>query len=143
MPQQNGECAYCHCSLYDEAMADKSLHIDHIIPRAHGGLDSLSNLCLTCAYCNVAKKTKSKQEFREWLKPYSEGRIRKKDLSKYYKFQSLADYFKSIGIPSEIDIEKRIKIEYHDIILRLQELEEAYQEIRDMLSSNKVEEVPV
>ena len=30
-------------------------HVDHVIPRKHGGDDSLSNLQLLCSQCNLRK----------------------------------------------------------------------------------------
>ena len=35
-----------------------SFHIDHKIPRSHGGTDDLSNLVLSCQRCNLKKRDK-------------------------------------------------------------------------------------
>lgn len=47
-------CEYCH--LPDEIIPH-GLWIDHIIPRAKGGTNDPSNLCVCCASCNQAKRT--------------------------------------------------------------------------------------
>ena len=43
-------CSYC-------GTTDRPLQIEHIHPRARGGTDRISNLCLACAACNTAKGT--------------------------------------------------------------------------------------
>ena len=39
------------------------LQIEHIVPRAKGGSNRVSNLCLACEKCNLAKGTKSIEDF--------------------------------------------------------------------------------
>lgn len=46
-------CEYCR--LHQDDAGPFSLHIEHIIPKQHGGTDDLDNLCLACAECNWAK----------------------------------------------------------------------------------------
>ncbi|MFL5625191.1 MAG: RNA-guided endonuclease IscB [Ktedonobacteraceae bacterium] len=53
----NRQCAYCRTK-------DVPLQIEHIQPRAHGGTDRVSNLCLACERCNQAK---GKQDIRVFL----------------------------------------------------------------------------
>ncbi|HEY2827882.1 MAG TPA: HNH endonuclease [Pirellulales bacterium] len=48
-------CEYC--ALRQEHSPLASLHVEHIIPRKHGGGDSLDNLALACIDCNLAKGT--------------------------------------------------------------------------------------
>lgn len=48
-------CEYCQ--LHQDDAGLYSLHIEHIIPKRHGGADWLDNLCLACAECNWAKGT--------------------------------------------------------------------------------------
>ncbi len=43
-------CAYCHAK-------EGPLQIEHIQPRAKGGSNRVSNLCLACERCNTAKGT--------------------------------------------------------------------------------------
>jgi 5-methylcytosine-specific restriction endonuclease McrA len=61
------QCAYC-------AAKDVPLQIEHIQPRAKGGTDRISNLCLACEACNTLKGT---QDIRGFLKdkPDVLGRI--------------------------------------------------------------------
>ncbi len=46
----NRMCAYCGAK-------DIPLQVEHIQPRARGGTNRVSNLCLACEKCNVAKGT--------------------------------------------------------------------------------------
>jgi 5-methylcytosine-specific restriction endonuclease McrA len=50
------KCTYC-------GKENIPLQIEHIVPRAKGGSNRLSNLCLACEKCNLAKGTKSIEEF--------------------------------------------------------------------------------
>jgi 5-methylcytosine-specific restriction endonuclease McrA len=49
-------CAYCHTT-------GVPLQIEHIVPKARGGSDRVSNLTLACEPCNVAKGTQTAAEF--------------------------------------------------------------------------------
>jgi 5-methylcytosine-specific restriction endonuclease McrA len=51
------QCAYC-------GKGDIPLQVEHIVPRAKGGTDRISNLCLACEKCNKAKGT---QDIRDFL----------------------------------------------------------------------------
>ena len=46
-------CEYCQLRQVDSPLIP--LQIEHIIPRKHGGLDTLDNLALACAECNLHK----------------------------------------------------------------------------------------
>lgn len=50
------QCAYC-------SQKDVPLQVEHIEPKAKGGSDRVSNLCLSCAKCNQKKGMRSVQEF--------------------------------------------------------------------------------
>jgi 5-methylcytosine-specific restriction endonuclease McrA len=63
----NRQCAYCR-------KKDVPLQIEHIQPRAHGGTDRISNLCLACEKCNIAKGTQDINVFLK-SKPEVLGRI--------------------------------------------------------------------
>ena len=49
-------CAYCH-------QGDMSLEVEHIVPRARGGSNRVSNLTLACEPCNNQKGTQTAAEF--------------------------------------------------------------------------------
>jgi 5-methylcytosine-specific restriction endonuclease McrA len=49
-------CAYC-------GKQDVSLQVEHIHPRANGGTNRMSNLCLACEACNRRKGTKDLRDF--------------------------------------------------------------------------------
>ena len=46
-------CEYCLLRQEDSPLA--ALHVEHIIPRCHGGSDELKNLALACIDCNLHK----------------------------------------------------------------------------------------
>jgi hypothetical protein len=48
-------CEYCHLHQDDSPLA--ALHLEHIIPKIHGGADHLDNLALACIDCNLHKGT--------------------------------------------------------------------------------------
>jgi 5-methylcytosine-specific restriction endonuclease McrA len=50
------QCAYCHTT-------GVPLQIAHIVPKARGGSDRVSNLTLACEPCNSAKGTQTAAEF--------------------------------------------------------------------------------
>jgi hypothetical protein len=45
-------CEYCHIHEGDEPFA---FHLEHIIPKKHGGNDGAANLAWSCHSCNFAK----------------------------------------------------------------------------------------
>jgi 5-methylcytosine-specific restriction endonuclease McrA len=45
-------CEYCHLP---EQFSELQFHIEHIIPRQHGGTDGPENLALACPDCNLVK----------------------------------------------------------------------------------------
>lgn len=49
-------CAYCPAT-------NVPLQVEHIVPRARGGSNRVSNLTLSCAACNTAKGTQSVEDF--------------------------------------------------------------------------------
>jgi hypothetical protein len=45
-------CEYCQSS---SLLTGEEFTIDHIVPRSHGGIDDLANLCYCCFWCNCYK----------------------------------------------------------------------------------------
>ncbi len=52
----NRKCAYCHAD-------NLPLQIEHIKPKAKGGSNRISNLCLACEKCNLKKGTQDIEKF--------------------------------------------------------------------------------
>jgi hypothetical protein len=48
-------CEYCHLHQDDSPLA--ALHVEHVIPKVHGGTDDLDNLALAGIDCNLHKGT--------------------------------------------------------------------------------------
>lgn len=48
-------CEYCH--LRQDHQPVCRFHLEHIIPRQHGGGDNEANLALACFHCNLRKGT--------------------------------------------------------------------------------------
>lgn len=137
--EQNGKCYYCGDDLYSLAKNEKKIHIDHKIPVASGGLSNMENYCLACGSCNMMKNTKSIAEFREYLKPYTDGLVFKKDLSSYYSYLNLHERFGHIVDDNhKFNPDKPIVIaEYTELLYRMKELEQSFQEIMDKLEIMK------
>ena len=72
--EQGGYCNGCQ-----EHFEPRHFHVDHIIPRANGGTDHISNLQLLCGACNALKGRKSHAELlvlltdKGWLKRRKAG----------------------------------------------------------------------
>ncbi len=49
-------CGYC---LTSQKISGAQMHIDHIVPLAHGGATEEANLWLACAWCNSYKGDKT------------------------------------------------------------------------------------
>jgi 5-methylcytosine-specific restriction endonuclease McrA len=45
-------CVYCGV-----VEGDVRHHLDHIVPRCHGGLDEATNLIVACVRCNTSRKS--------------------------------------------------------------------------------------
>ena len=57
------------CGAHEEHAA---LHVDHIMPRAKGGSDDLSNFQALCVTCNTNKRDRDDTDFRGVLETYKE-----------------------------------------------------------------------
>ena len=49
----NRRCEYC--GLAQRQSPFRTFHLDHVIPRKHGGSDDISNLALACDRCSLHK----------------------------------------------------------------------------------------
>lgn len=55
-PALAGKCIHCRRAIIVALDAGRSsATLEHIVPRNHGGTDSLDNLALACAGCNQGK----------------------------------------------------------------------------------------
>lgn len=57
------------CGAHEEQAA---LHVDHILPRAKGGSDDLSNFQALCVTCNTNKRDRDDTDFRGVLETYTD-----------------------------------------------------------------------
>lgn len=57
------------CGAHEEQAA---MHVDHIVPRARGGSDDISNFQALCITCNTNKRDKDDTDFRGVLASYQE-----------------------------------------------------------------------
>ncbi|MBL9162241.1 MAG: HNH endonuclease [Planctomycetaceae bacterium] len=82
------ECQYCGVTPGSE-----ELTIDHVIPRARGGVSSWTNCVLACVDCNSRKADRTPQQARmnlkrvpvspEWRPAYADHRLRLESWSKF------------------------------------------------------------
>jgi 5-methylcytosine-specific restriction endonuclease McrA len=70
------KCVYC-----SKEITGKNKTVDHMIPLSRGGLNSMRNLAVCCAYCNRYKFNKSYPEWLDCLDP----KQRKSAERLYYK----------------------------------------------------------
>jgi hypothetical protein len=49
----NSRCEYCGLREEDSPLA--ALHVEHVLPKKHGGTDDPDNLALACVDCNLCK----------------------------------------------------------------------------------------
>ncbi len=57
--EQNGKCHYCKIDV------GLDYHVDHVIPIAKGGENTLSNIVIACPKCNLSKGVKTVEEFKD------------------------------------------------------------------------------
>jgi len=58
------------CELCGAHEDQAALHVDHIVPRAKGGSDDLSNFQALCVTCNTNKRDRDDTDFRDVLASY-------------------------------------------------------------------------
>lgn len=59
------------CELCGISGEEKSLEVDHIIPKAHGGPDAIENYQALCYTCNAQKRDHDATDFRGWRDQYA------------------------------------------------------------------------
>lgn len=62
LKKYNKHCAYC-----GKKITLRTMQVDHIMPKARGGKDEISNLNPSCRRCNHYKRALSVEEFRKQL----------------------------------------------------------------------------
>lgn len=60
------------CELCGAHEDQAALHVDHIVPRARGGSDDISNFQSLCVTCNTSKRDRDDTDFRAVLASYDE-----------------------------------------------------------------------
>lgn len=58
------------CELCGAHEDQAALHVDHIIPRARGGIDDITNFQALCVTCNTNKRDRDDTDFRAVLASY-------------------------------------------------------------------------
>ena len=61
-----------HCELCGVSADEKTLEVDHILPRNHGGSDEISNFQALCYSCNAMKRDRDDTDFRSVRSAYDE-----------------------------------------------------------------------
>jgi len=62
--RDNFKCQYC-----GKTFSERSLTIDHVIPRAKGGITSWVNTVAACKPCNAKKKDNHKKPLKKPIRP--------------------------------------------------------------------------
>jgi len=56
-------CEYCHLHQDDSPLA--ALHVEHIIPKIHGGSDDVENLALACTIAMFTRNKSHRDRSRD------------------------------------------------------------------------------
>lgn len=56
-----------HCWYCGIELEGISSHIDHVKPKSRGGTNEITNLALSCPFCNYAKKDLTADAFLLWF----------------------------------------------------------------------------
>jgi hypothetical protein len=67
--RDKGRCVLCKKDLTRLYSQESTVHYDHIVPLARGGMNCITNLQLTCADCNLRKGASSSstsEEYEVW-----------------------------------------------------------------------------
>lgn len=95
-------CAYC-------GTTDVPFQVEHIVPRARGGTNRVSNLTLACAPCNTAKGTQTAAEFGH-LDVQAQARRPLKDAAAVNTTRwTLYRRLQTLGLPVEVGTGGRTK----------------------------------
>ncbi len=96
--KQNSRCLYCNKEFHKNFKLTTPLQptIDHKIPIKKGGKEEKSNYVLACRDCNVIKGNKTIEEFRQYMKPFEDGNVARKDLSEFFHYLKLKEKYKNI-----------------------------------------------
>lgn len=62
------QCAYCHAHEIAEAMAGRSLHLDHLKTHDTGGKDVPKNLVTACHRCNSTRHDMTLEQWSKFAK---------------------------------------------------------------------------
>jgi hypothetical protein len=68
--RDKGRCVFCKTDLSKLLSIETKIHFDHIVPLAHGGMNCVTNLQLSCEACNVGKGARSAStsyEYEPWF----------------------------------------------------------------------------
>lgn len=57
-----GRCAYC-----GKLLVWNTFHIDHVLPLRRGGTNAYANLLASCPPCNMTKKSRTPEEFKQYF----------------------------------------------------------------------------
>ena len=60
---QNWKCCWCGCKTTLDKDKRNSVTVEHVVPRAEGGTNSLENLALACYACNNNRGITSIEDF--------------------------------------------------------------------------------
>lgn len=70
MLMHRGRCFYCARLMTLDAHPVLTCTIDHILPRAQGGFDHMSNYVAACYQCNNARGTLPHELFRRYVRRF-------------------------------------------------------------------------
>jgi 5-methylcytosine-specific restriction endonuclease McrA len=70
MEMQGGACHYCKRTMTIERHPKLMCTIDHVVPQAHGGEDTMANYVGACSQCNNARGTIPSRLFARFVRRF-------------------------------------------------------------------------
>lgn len=75
---------HCKCMYCGKPLTLKSLTLDHVVPRAHGGKHSFSNVVISCKKCNNKKSDSMSSEWKPKHAPWEPSFYQMLEIRKKY-----------------------------------------------------------
>lgn len=70
MGRQHGRCYYCNREMTFKQDPETMCTIDHVVPRAQGGVNHISNYVAACIRCNNARGTIDAALFKRYVRRF-------------------------------------------------------------------------
>lgn len=109
---QGGKCHYCQVQMTQKPVGKYFCTSDHIIPKARGGPDSVTNFVGACHTCNNMRGTIPYEYFKKYIEMHGNKQtiksvLRKLTREQYLSHQAMYDAVRLNNFAGHIPFEKR------------------------------------